>query len=221
MLGMDNLKRIMSKLKPYINKKTEISIELNPEHLEKKQKTILKNLENLGFNRISIGVQTINKKILKKIERNYEKEELIKTIDEIRKRKITLSLDFMFGLPSQSIKDLKNDLDFVKQIMPEHISFYSFTPPDRYKLVKECASDELSCKMFDLISSELGKSIYKHYEVSNFCLGSKKCSHNMAYWQRRSYIGLGAGAHSFDKNKKTRSWNKQDIISYIKHPLQS
>jgi oxygen-independent coproporphyrinogen III oxidase len=221
MIGIKNLKKIVSKLKPYINKKTELSIELNPEHLEKKQKTILKELHNMGFNRISIGVQTTNRQILKKIKRKYNKEELIKTLDELRKTKRRISLDFMFGLPGQSLKDLKNDLDFIKTIMPEHLSFYSFTPPEGYKLIKKCASDDLSCKMLELISNELTKLNYKHYEVSNFCLGSNLCLHNMAYWERKSYIGLGAGAHSFYKDQKTRRWNVQNIKKYIKEPNSS
>lgn len=221
MLGMDNLKKIMHKFKAYTDKKTEISIELNPEHLEKKQNNILKELESLGFNRISIGVQTINRRLLRKIERNYEKEELVKTINNIKRRKMNLSLDFMFGLPGQKIKDLKKDLDFVKRIIPEHLSFYLFTPPDKYKLIKECTEEELSCEMLNLISFELSNAGYRHYEVSNFCMGSNQCIHNMAYWQRRSYLGIGAGAHSFDKEKKIRTWNLKDIKKYIQSPNNS
>jgi len=221
MLGTDNLNQIISKLRSSIDKRTEISIELNPEHLEGKQQKIMALLSGMHFNRLSIGVQTTNERILSMIERSYDINELLKTISALRKRDSILSLDFMFGLPGQTIKDLMDDIDFIKQILPQHISFYLFTPPERYQLIDQCASYKLASKMMGIISSSLKTIGYKHYEVSNFCLDKNLCKHNMAYWARQSYLGLGAGAHSFDSTKNIRSWNVQDIKAYMNDPVSS
>jgi oxygen-independent coproporphyrinogen III oxidase len=210
-LGIDKLKILIKNLK--ITNKTEITIEINPEHLEN-TKNIIKSLKDIGFNRISIGVQTLKKSILKELKRFYNLEKLEQNIKEIKKLKINFSLDFMFGLPNQKIEDLKKDLNFVKKHKIKHVSFYLFTVSDRkpYKLPKE----EIIQKMFKLIDKYLTKNKYVHYEVSNFAKYGFFSKHNLAYWSRKEYLGLGVGAHSF-LNKK-RFWKIKNLKEYIKNP---
>ena len=104
---------------------------------------------------------------------------------------------------------------------PEHVSFYMFTPPDRYKHKDLCPNEKLTEKMFYTVHQGMLKYGYTHYEVSNFAKKGKQSRHNSVYWRRQSYIGLGAGAHSFIKKGKTRKWNHPDINSYIKAPTGS
>jgi oxygen-independent coproporphyrinogen III oxidase len=220
LLGIKNLEKIIKVIRPFIKKDAEITIELNPEHIENNV-AVMVDLKQLGFTRISIGVQTTNKGLLRLIERHYSKKELINNIKWFKSNKIDVSLDFMFALPKQKISDLKLDIAFIKATRPHHVSFYMFTPPSRYKHSDLCPNDEDVNKMFFVIHKELSHQGYSHYEVSNFCLKDKESKHNIAYWDYTPYIGLGAGAHSFIKRSKTRRWNLCDVRSYINAPSTS
>jgi oxygen-independent coproporphyrinogen III oxidase len=214
MIGSENLLSVLRTILPKTNNRTEISVELNPDHLEEHE-----DIFEFGFNRMSIGVQTTDQAILKKIKRKYDLGKLIKNIDKIKKRSKILSLDFMFGLPGQGLKELDEDINFIKDQRPEHLSFYLFTPPSEYEYINDCADDELVEQMFSVLNKSLTGLDYDHYEISNYALGDKACRHNMAYWERRSYLGIGAGAHSLLSNKKQRSWHAKDVDAYIKDPL--
>ena len=210
MAGLDNLSSIINVISPYMDKNTEFSVELNPEHIEGNNEIF-----DLGFNRVSLGVQTTDPGILKRIKREYNADVLSINIKALQDRGINLSLDFMFGLPGQDIKKLKNDIDFIKCKNPDHLSFYLFTLPKGHEMEAECAPEDLVDEMFMTIHNGLTPLGYDHYEVSNYAVKGKECRHNMAYWERRSYLGIGAAAHSFIKEKKLRSWHAKDVDSYI------
>jgi oxygen-independent coproporphyrinogen-3 oxidase len=210
-IGTDKLSSILEAVHAKTNINTEISVELNPDHIEDNEPLL-----DLGFNRLSIGVQTTNTNMLGKIKRAYNMKKLVQNIRKIRKASKDLSLDFMFGLPGQGLKDLKDDIRFVKDQMPDHLSFYLFTPPSNYEHMKECASDTLAEQMLYTIHDSLLKLGYDHYEVSNYAFNNKICRHNMAYWERKSYLGIGAGSHSFISEKKQRMWHVRDVLGYIK-----
>lgn len=214
MAGPDNIRKILNTISAFISKKTELSIELNPEHIEDSSEFL-----DLGFNRMSIGVQTINKDILAKIKRTYNFDKLVDNIKKIKDKNIDLSIDIMFGLPDQKLEHLEKDLQFLIDQGTTHVSCYLFTPPNGYERTKSCASDSLTEKMFNTIHNVLYDHGYEHYEISNYCLNNKICRHNMAYWERRSYLGIGAGAHSFIFEDKERRWHKKDIYSYMDDPL--
>ena len=212
LLGPKNLSIILGAISPFTNPNTEKSIELNPEHVEEE-------MFNFDFNRISLGVQTVDLDILKKIKRKYDLDKLVQNIKRIKRENISVSLDFMFGLPGQGLAELKRDIDFIDEHRPEHISFYLFTPPRDYEYIYECAADELAEEMFHTIHNSILKLGYGHYEISNYSLKAKECKHNMAYWERKSYLGLGAAAHSFLSDKKQRSWHAKDVDAYIEDPF--
>jgi len=213
LIGEINLKKIIDAVKPYMSIRTEKSIEINPEHLG------VLDIPSLGFNRVSVGVQTTNKKALKLIKRKYSMQQLIKNIRTLKGKGVTLSLDFMFALPGQTIVDLKRDIAFIKRTAPEHVSFYMFTPPKGYPLKHLLSDDKTIDKMFKLTHSALDKFGFIHYEVSNFAKNKKICRHNFAYWDKSSYLGLGAGAHSFMSDKRQRMWHGDNVTSYIKAPV--
>lgn len=217
LLGTKNLKKIMNELSKKVHKKTEVTIELNPEHLELVHNA-RSSIRALGFNRVSIGIQTTDQDILKLIKRRLDQRSIKDHVQWFKDNHIDVSLDFMFGLPTQNLAKLKKDLLFIKSSMPQHVSFYMFTVSSDYEHYPLCPNDEEITKMFKLIHSELNKLGYEHYEVSNFAVPGKQSKHNSAYWEYKQYVGIGAGAHSFIKSKKTRCWNKNNIKDYIKDP---
>lgn len=214
LLNIKNLEKLLSLFKSKLNPKAEISIELNPYHFND-DKNFLKNLENIGFNRFSIGVQSFDQKILKNLNRVVP-DKFIEFLEKNNKKNI--SLDFMFAVPGQTINRLGSDLNIILKLKPKHLSFYLFTPPKNTNfIVPKISAQE---KMYFLIKNKLKE--YEHYEVSNFSLKNHESIHNLAYWQRKTYLGLGAAAHSFVKNKNNeiRYSNPASYIEYIKNPLK-
>jgi len=217
LLGSNNLIKLSKHIKDNFKHIEEITIEVNPEQIGDIN-VFLELMLNLGVNRVSIGVQTTNQSILNLIKRQLDEQKIKETIKLLRHNGIDTSIDMMFGLPSQSIKDLDADLDYVTECRPEHISFYMFTVAPVYEYFSICPSEHVIDKMFNKIHKKLSASGYIHYEVSNFCLPNKESKHNSAYWEYLSYVGIGAGAHSFLEDKKIRRWNKSDIGAYINDP---
>ncbi len=218
LLGSDNLIKLAKHIKYNFKDIEEITIEVNPEQIGNIH-DFLELMLNIGINRVSIGVQTTNQRILKLIKRQLDEQKIKETIKLLRKNSIDTSIDMMFGLPSQSINDLEADLDSVIEQEPDHISFYMFTISESYEHYSICPSENIINDMFNKIHKRLSASGYTHYEVSNFCLPNKESKHNSAYWEYVSYTGLGAGAHSFLKDKRIRRWNKSDIGAYINDPI--
>lgn len=222
MIGLENLSSFLKKLQKYISKGTEATIEINPEHLEDEafSSLVISLLKRSGVNRVSIGIQTTDTKTREYILRRFDINKLLALLELLKKDGFIVSFDFMFGLPHQTLELLNKDIDFIKRTRPYHVSMYLFTPPDRYTLTNKVPDEDVIEKMFYLTHDELGKLGYSHYEVSNYALDGHESVHNVAYWKRESYAGLGAGAHSFHKEKNIRSWHQKDIAAYIKEPRQ-
>jgi len=219
-LGIDNLNLLLRTIQDHRSNKTELTIELNPEHLEDKalRSAVIGLFKENGVNRVSIGVQTIDENIKKLISRKFDLNNLLDLIDIFKKENFALSLDFMFGLPTQKLEQLKKDLEFIDSVRPHHISMYLFTPPERYALTKLTPNEDVIETMFSLVHDTLTKLGYIHYEISNYAFKDHESVHNSAYWERESYMGLGAGAHSFYRNKNIRSWHPKDVSLYIQNP---
>ena len=218
MIGRDNLRLILSNINTKCSKDTEITIELNPEHLEENDdlQDSISLFKEFNINRVSIGVQTTEPRLKDIILRRFNIEKLSKLISLLLTEKTNISLDFMFGLPGQTIMDLERDISFIKNVQPDHVSMYLFTPPTGYALSNLIPEEKVIEKMFSIIHSKLKAFDFEHYEISNYAKANKYSRHNMAYWKREPYLGLGAGAHSFYEN--TRSWHLQDVSAYIKDP---
>jgi len=196
LLNISNLKKIIFFLRNYLDfNKTEISIELNPYNFLK-EKSVVYKLSDIGFNRFSIGVQTFNQDIAKSINRLVPVD-FHKTL--IKLNNFNLNLDFMFGIGKQTLKSLDYDIKLSKEIQAKHLSYYLFTVPKTIKTPSNSTQE----KMYQLIINSL-KNDYIHYEVSNFSLNKNYYSkHNLAYWTRKHYLGIGAAAHSFVKYKNS------------------
>jgi len=221
MLGIDNLKKLFKAFGSYIDIKTESTIELNPEHLENEdiRCELIMLLKENRINRVSIGVQTINEQIKNLISRTYSLEKLITLHDALKKEGFNISFDLMFGLPNQTVSMLQNDLSFIKKCSPDHVSMYLLTPPENYSLTRLLPNEETTEQMFNITHDKMIAFGYTHYEISNYSVSGKESVHNMAYWKRVSYLGLGAAAHSFLEQQHLRAWHTKDVKSYINNPL--
>lgn len=202
----------------------EFTIEANPNSLNKEK---LKTYKKLGINRISLGVQSFDDGVLKNIGRNHTREIALRDIDLIREAGFeNLSFDLMLNLPGQDLNSVKKDLDFVKKINPDHISWYSLILDKGsrfYALDKQGKLDlmdsDLEVDIFDMIIDELSKLKLNRYEVSNFAKEGFESLHNKKYWNGDGYLGFGLGASGYLSN--TRYTNTRNLAIYDKFIRQN
>lgn len=196
----------------------EITIEANPNDLTP-DKT--KTLCNLGFNRISLGVQSFDEQELRFLKRRHTAAEATRAIDLIRKTGFkNLGIDLMYAVPGQTSHSWLHTLSRAVSFNPEHISCYQLTlkeeTPFWYQMQKGLIKlpEETDEELFFLATAEfLQDSGYTHYEISNFARAEKFYSvHNRKYWQHAAFLGLGPSAHSFFEN--TRWWNCRSVKKY-------
>lgn len=211
---------ILDELKKNFNieSQAEISIESNPNSLTY-QKCV--EYKNCGINRVSVGLQTANKNILKKIGRIHTINDYKYAMKNLKKVGfVNVNTDLMIGLPSQHLTDLKRSLDISLKNGSKHISVYSLIVEDGTHLQtmlqkKECKlpKEEKVLSMYNYALKFLREKGFERYEVSNFSLHNYTCKHNVHTWQMQNYLGLGAGAHSFIDN--IRWSNVSQIENYI------
>lgn len=198
----------------------EITIECNPGTVTLKK---LKKYREIGINRISFGVQTFNDKLLKDIGRVHSVSDAISGFYMAREAGFNnISLDLMFGLPNQTIKDVNKTLNKFIELNPEHISTYSLKIEDKtvfgrlYDEGKLKLPDENEEReMYYLIKEKLKENGYEHYEISNFSKAGFESRHNTAYWERQNYLGFGLGASSCFE--EIRFSNTSNFEEYIKN----
>ena len=173
------------------------------------------------INRISIGLQSTNNKLLEEIGRIHDFDEFLETYNMARKVGFkNINVDLMLGLPNQTIKDLSNSVDKIIQLNPEHISIYSLILEENtvlFNLIEQgkliLPSDEVERNMYWYIKNKLELSGYKHYEISNFAKEGYESKHNWNCWEQKQYVGFGVAAHSYLKDK--RFSNIENLEQYI------
>ena len=197
----------------------EFTIEANPNSLTLEK---LKAYKNLGINRISLGVQSFDDKVLKNIGRDHNKEIVLKDIENIRKAGFdNLSLDMILNLPDGNFDSIKNDLEIIKKINPEHLSyyslilekgshFYSLYKKDKLKLM----DDDLERDIFSYIEKYLKDIGLNRYEISNFSKKGFESYHNKKYRSEGGYLAFGLGASGFLSN--VRYNNVKNFVKYEK-----
>ncbi|THB72827.1 MAG: radical SAM family heme chaperone HemW [Gammaproteobacteria bacterium] len=179
-----------------IDSSTEISIEINPETIDREK---LLTLNQSGINRISFGVQTFDNQQLQYLNRAHTSTkaiEVLKTAQNIGLSNI--NIDIMFGLPDQSIDQVLADINKAADLNPTHISHYQLTLEPETKLATtnpQMPDEELLAEMYGQSRSLLAKLGYHNYETSAFAKPGFECKHNLNYWQFGDFIGIGAGAH--------------------------
>lgn len=190
-------------------KADEITVEMNPCTVTREK---LESYKECGVNRISIGLQTTNDNILKEIGRMHDFETFEKAY--ILARSVgfgNINVDLMFGLPKQTLDDLKKSVDYLISINPEHISCYSLILHNN--IFKNLPSDDEEREMYYYTKNALRKSGFVHYEISNFARPGYESKHNLVYWNDEEYYGFGAGASSYVD--KTRYTNEANLEKYI------
>ena len=175
---------------------------------------LLEILVKNKVNRISIGIETVNPKYLKLMERSHSKEEVGDKISLVKKYFSNINVDFMYGFNNQTIAELKTDLDFFKELDVPHISIYSLILEPNTKLFINNMTpldEEIESNMYFYIINYLKELGYNHYEVSNFSKSGYESRHNLVYWNNEYYYGIGLGASGYIDNIRytnTRSINK-------------
>ncbi len=193
----------------------EISLELNPGDADQ---FFLDQILKSGVNRISVGVQSADDETLKLVGRRYNKKTLKNQIISVAERFDNFSCDFIYGIGSPE-RNMKDELDFVFDIAtPKHISAYAYTKPERIDAPPQICADTTASQE-ELICSYLKQKGIHRYEVSNFATPGFECRHNLIYWSWESYLGLGAGAHSFFPEKLERVFYDEDVKLFIKQPV--
>ena len=180
----------------------EITIEVNPGTVTNKK---LLDYKKVGINRLSIGLQETHNELLKQIGRIHTYEEFLNTYNLARKVGFkNINVDLMIGLPNQSIQNIKENLEKITKLNPEHISVYSLileegTPLyEKYKNNQiELPDEELERNMYWYVKNTLENNGYIHYEISNFAKKGYESRHNLDCWKQKEYIGFGLGAHSY------------------------
>ena len=221
-LNPDYIKNILQEIKSSfeILDDAEITIEINPGTVNEEK---LKKYKEYGINRLSIGLQSANDKILKKIGRIHDYKQFEETFFYARKCGFkNINVDLMIGLPTQAVEDVKQTLEKIIQKNPEHMSVYSLIIEEGTiieKLINEnklqLPDEETERIMYWTVVNELKENGYNQYEISNFSKKTYESKHNTNCWKQKQYIGLGTSAHSY-LNKKRYS-NTNNIEEYIKN----
>tara|TARA_B100000427_G_scaffold301789_1_gene285206 strand:+ start:1928 stop:3052 length:1125 start_codon:yes stop_codon:yes gene_type:complete len=194
----------------------EITMEINPEDVSL---SYLKSLQDLGFTRLSLGVQTFNHDECEFLGRGHTVTQSYQALDHINQFNFDLNIDLMFGLPNSSLKNLEYSLTQALDYNPCHISSYSLTIEPNTPFFKKQvskASHDTDFMFYSFLIDFLTQQDFYHYEVSSFSKLNYDCIHNKRYWQFDSYIGIGLGAHSFIS--PYRYHNQTSLNTYIKSP---
>ncbi len=180
-------------------KSAEITVEVNPDSITKRD---MKLLLSEGVNRLSIGVQSANDDILKFIGRRHNFAQAVKAVKNAREAGFgDISVDLIYGLPSQSRNDWADTLSRTMALRPDHISCYGLkleegTPLWNYRDSDIMPSDDDQADMYLYAVETLERYGYNQYEISNFCLERHESRHNLKYWRLQDYAGFGPAAHS-------------------------
>ena len=218
-LGAARLCRILQTvLRLYdVARDAEITLEANPDSAGDWKE--LRKLRRAGFNRLSLGVQSTDDALLRRIGRVHTYEQVQQAVMAARKAKFTnLSLDLIYGLPGQTMEDWQRTLADAVALGPEHLSCYGLkleegTPLWQQRQTLTLPDDDAQADMYLYTVAALGEMGYEQYEISNFAKSGKESRHNLKYWRMEEYAGFGPGAHSDFGG--VRYGYVRDIDSYI------
>jgi len=225
-LPAEQLKQILDTIYYIYNVRAkEITIECNPDDICPAHKddtsAYCGKLLDMGFDRISIGVQSFKDEILNTLKRRHSGQQAARAVRKAHDAGFNnISIDLMFSLPGQSMDDLADDLRLALSLPITHLSVYSLMFEEGTQLynmlqegkVKE-TDEETARAMYELILDKTRSNGMDHYEISNFARQGFESKHNSSYWKSIPYIGVGAGAHSF--NGDSRQYNCESLTEYI------
>lgn len=221
-LSFDEIAEIMSCIRAnyVLSDQAEITFEANPDDITS---VFADELCRMGFNRVSLGVQSFDDGILKMLNRRHTADQAVKAVYTLADRGLSnVSIDLMYGLPGQNLKMFCKDLHQAFSLPVKHLSSYALSIEEGTALHRKIANGELAvadeeCYLaeYEALMNAAAVHGFEHYEISNFALPGFYSRHNSAYWDGTPYLGCGPGAHSFDG--KNRWYNRPDLMSYIQH----
>lgn len=199
---------------------TEVTMELNPEDVNY---DYLRGLFDIGVNRLSFGCQTFDDEILKKINRRHNSNQVLKVVDAAKSAGFdNLSLDFIYGLPDQSIDSFVNDLKRAVELGVSHISLYGLKLEKGSYFYKNppqnLLDEEVQADMYLKAAETLEPLGFEQYEISNFSKNGLYSRHNLNYWNNEEYYGFGAAAHGYKNG--IRYENADNLDDYIEKPCE-
>lgn len=207
--------QLLKMVSKYTKSVKEFTVEANPESLSMEKLTMMKEY---GVNRLSIGVETTNDKILRNINRHHTYEDVKNAVRNAQKVGFdNLNVDLILGLPGASLEQIKEDLTSLVSLNVQHISCYSLTVhPNTVFYLKgiEEPLNDVSRSYYDYAHNFLKEHGFIHYEVSNWSKPGCESKHNYTYWKNEQYYGLGLGASGYIKN--IRYTNTKSINEYLK-----
>ena len=185
-----------------LSKLEEITIECNPEDYSTED---YRALLDVGFNRVSIGVQSFTKKGLSSLGRKHSPKDCIKAIESAYSAGFeNINVDLIFGYPNQSLEDIEKEIETLKNLPVKHVSFYLLTPYEDTMFGHMHREGRLSLpddghieRMFLHIHERMTSMGFEHYEISNYAKQGHECKHNLIYWRQREFLGVGVSAWSF------------------------
>jgi len=197
----------------------EFTFEANPDDVTP---AFAEKLGKSPVNRVSLGVQSLDDNVLKFLHRRHNAQQALQAIARLQKAGIeNVSADLIYGLPGQSLQMFESDVCRLLATGIPHLSAYALQFEEGTKLWKmkeqkeiEEADDDLSLSCYQKLIDLTEEAGLQHYEISNFARPGFRSKHNSSYWQGMPYLGLGAGAHSYDGKRKRRA-NTPDVKAYI------
>ncbi len=220
----EQIERTMSAVRETFDvaKYAEITIEANPGTLRKWK---LASYKDAGINRISIGLQSTDNASLKVLGRIHTYEDFLESYQMARESGFdNINVDLISAIPKQTVSDWRRDLKRIVALKPEHISAYSLIVEEGTPFAKmygegtggecELPTEEDEREMYRQTEEILAAAGYHRYEISNYAREGKECKHNLGYWERKNYLGLGLGASSLIDNVRFKNTN--DFMTYVK-----
>jgi len=222
-LGPPDLCRVVESLREVfeVQPEAECSIECNPGTLSKSK---LARMRSMGFNRLSLGVQSFSDRCLRSLGRIHTAAEVREAYQLIRAARFeNVNLDLIFGLPGQTLEDWRQDLREALDLRPEHLSLYGLTiePETEFGRLKQRGAlqetdEDTAASMYETAVELTAVAGYGQYEISNFALPGRECRHNLIYWHNEEYLGFGVSAASYvDGVRWTNVKNRDGYIRAV------
>jgi oxygen-independent coproporphyrinogen-3 oxidase len=220
-LSQDEINSILNSIQTNfaIDANAEITLEANPDDLSKGS---LLNYKAAGINRLSIGIQSFDDRVLRFLNRAHNCSKATESVELAREVGFSnISIDLIYSIPGQSLEDWLRNIRYALSLSPEHISAYSLTIEEKTvfgnwakkgKLI--AMAEDPSATQFEVLMETLADNGFEQYEISNFCKPGFVSKHNSSYWNQENYLGVGPSAHSF--NGSLRQFNVRNNSFYVK-----
>jgi oxygen-independent coproporphyrinogen-3 oxidase len=225
LLQADDIERILTTIfaRFQVVSNIEITLEANPESAN--NTAYLQSLYQLGVNRLSVGVQSLDARLLHVLGRLHSPQQAIETLDKARAAGFTnIGLDFIWGIPGQSLHQWLEQLKTIATLRPDHLSCYGLTVEPGTPLEKDIQTgafmlpaEESQSAMFLEGAALLTDQGYDHYEISNFCVPGQHSRHNTGYWQGKDYLGVGPAAVSTLGNQRWKHPEALETYALLLH----